>query len=68
MKVKEVIEILSKLNQDADVYAAIRQYNKEYPVAYEEIFDVQQCGDRRVWLYTSLPENIYTVKKKRELL
>ena len=65
MKVKEVVEILSRLNQDADVFAAIRQYNKRYPIAYEEIFNVQQFGDHAVRLYVSLPDNMYTVEKKK---
>lgn len=65
--VAQLIEKLQKIEDKTQpVEIAIRQYNKAYPVAYTEphndthLTQVHNC----VRIYTSLPENMRTSKRK----
>lgn len=64
LTVKEVIENLSKLDENAIVCVGIRQHNKAYAVASPYVFMVDSCyGGATLWC--SLPEGMYTVDKNK---
>ncbi len=64
MKNKELIEKLLRLDPEAEVEIAVKQYNKVYPVAYPKAFDVDNYRDGLIRIYATLPENMFTVERK----
>lgn len=59
MRVKELIEHLSKLEADRVIEVKVRCYTRRHVVASVTPFEVDWAG---VWI--SLPENMYVVERK----
>jgi hypothetical protein len=65
MTVKELIEKLQQMDQDAPVEIAIHQYNKIYPVAYMKPTEVNSRNGVDVRVHASLPDNMRTSTLKQ---
>lgn len=67
MTVNQLIEALSALDDSdkaCEVYIAIRQYNKRYPVAYTPIISAGGGSVHgQIRLVTTLPDKVYTASK-----
>jgi hypothetical protein len=63
MTKKDLLEYLDRINDDDEIYIAIQQSNKTYPIAYERIAFAGKIGDQ-LRLHTWLPDKMFTITRK----
>ena len=65
MKVKELINELKKVDQDAEIVIPIWCYYKSHPIAYSKVLNIQYMSNILEFrIYTSLPKKMFVGQRK----